>query len=115
MCHAAVVTDETENAVPVDLDQGGSGAYSFIACASVEKMHVVCSEPSGVRKMKQIFTDRGLRLLTVVSLITIFGNTFAHAQQGQPVGTEAGKPPYNIIFVISDQRTYRLFAGNDYS
>jgi hypothetical protein len=63
--------------------------------------------------MKQKFIDRGLRLLTVVSLIMI--GTFAQAQQGQRVGTEAGKPPYNIIFVISDQRAYRLFARDDYS
>jgi arylsulfatase len=65
--------------------------------------------------MKQKFLNRSLRLLAVVSLITIFGEAFAQAQQGQPVGTEAGKPPYNIIFVISDQRAYRLFTGDDYS
>jgi len=65
--------------------------------------------------MKQKFLDHSLRSLAVASLMTIFGNTFAQVQQGQPVGTEAVKPPYNIIFVISDQRTYRLFAGDDYS
>src|SRR6516164_8482227 len=63
--------------------------------------------------MKQEY--RGLRPLEVASLMTIFGNSFTQAQQGQPVAAEAGKPPYNIIFVISDQRTYRLFAGDDYS
>jgi arylsulfatase len=63
--------------------------------------------------MNQKFLNHSLRLLAVVT--TIFGNTLAQAQQGQQVGMEAGKPPYNIIFVISDQRTYRLFAGNDYS
>jgi arylsulfatase len=40
----------------------------------------------------------------------------AHAQQIiGPGSVGGGKPPYNIIFVISDQRTYRLFAGDDYS
>ena len=68
-----------------------------------------------VTNMKQKFLDHSLRSLAVASLMTIFGNTFAQVQQGQPVGTEAVKPPYNIIFVISDQRTYRLFAGDDYS
>jgi arylsulfatase A-like enzyme len=65
--------------------------------------------------MNQKCLNHSLRLLTVVSLMTTVGNSFAQAQQGQPVGTEAGKPPYNIIFVISDQRAYRLFAGDDYS
>jgi len=72
--------------------------------------------------MKQKFLDAGLRL-AVASLLMIFGYTIPQAQaytpretqEGQPVLTAAGKPAYNIIFVISDQRTYRLFAGNDYS
>jgi arylsulfatase len=71
--------------------------------------------------MKQIFV--GLRLLAVVSLLIIFAHTIPQAQaytpretqEGQPVLTAAGKPAYNIIFVISDQRAYRLFAGKDYS
>jgi hypothetical protein len=29
--------------------------------------------------------------------------------------TIEGKPPYNIVFLIVDQRTYRLLAGTDYS
>ena len=65
--------------------------------------------------MKQRFLDRGLRLLAAVSLMITFGYAMAQAQQGQPVRTEAGKPPYNIVFVIVDQRTYHLFADNDYS
>ena len=65
--------------------------------------------------MKEKFFDRGLRQLAVVSLMMIFGYAIAQAQEGQPVRTNAGKPPYNIIFVINDQRTYRLFAGDDYS
>jgi arylsulfatase len=65
--------------------------------------------------VKQKVLDCGLRLLAAVSLTMIFGHTIAQAQQGQAVRTEAGKPPYNIIFVIVDQRTYHLFAGNDYS
>jgi arylsulfatase len=65
--------------------------------------------------MNQKFLNHSLRLLAVLSLMSVFRYPIAQAQQGQPVGTEAGKPPYNIIFVISDQRTYRLFAGDDYS
>jgi arylsulfatase len=42
------------------------------------------------------------------------GYTIPQAQEGQPVRTDTGKPAYNIIFVISDQRSYRLFAGDDY-
>jgi len=68
-----------------------------------------------VTNMRQTVGDCGLRLLVVASLMTIFGNVIAPAQEGQPVGTQAGKPPYNIIFVISDQRTYRLLVGDDYS
>jgi len=64
--------------------------------------------------MKQ-FLDHAMRLLAAVSLMITFGYAMAQAQQGQPVRTEAGKPPYNIIFVISDQRAYRLFAEGDYS
>jgi arylsulfatase len=65
--------------------------------------------------MKQDFLDHGWRLLAGVSLMMTFGNAVAQAQEGQPVRTGAGKPPYNIVFVISDQRTYRLYAGADYS
>src|SRR5215470_5206713 len=43
------------------------------------------------------------------------GYTIPQAQEGQPVRMDTGKPAYNIIFVISDQRSYRLFAGDDYS
>ena len=68
-----------------------------------------------VTNMNQKFLNHSLRLLAVLSLMTVFGYPIAQAQEGQLVGTEAGKPPYNIIFVISDQRTYRLFAGDDYS
>ena len=66
--------------------------------------------------MKQKLLYHRLRLRACVSLMIIFGCATAQAQEGRPVRTNAsGKPPYNIIFVISDQRTYRLFAGADYS
>src|SRR5262252_1297284 len=40
----------------------------------------------------------------------------ANAQAAAPQGqTATGKPPYNIVFIIVDQRTYRLLAGPDYS
>ena len=67
--------------------------------------------------MKQKLLDHGLRLLAGVSLIPMitFGSAMTQAQERQPLGTDAAKPPYNIIFVISDQRADRLFAGADYS
>jgi arylsulfatase len=61
------------------------------------------------------FLDRGLRMLAVVSQMTVFALTIAQAQEGQPVGAAASKPPYNIVFVIVDQRTHRLLAGPDYA
>src|SRR5262252_4407721 len=61
--------------------------------------------------MKRKHLDGVLRLLAGTSLIMTCGQAVA---QPQPARTGAGKPPYNIIFVISDQRTDRLFAGADY-
>ena len=44
------------------------------------------------------------------------GNAIANAQAATPQGEmTTGKPPYNIVFIIVDQRTYRLLAGPDYS
>ena len=63
--------------------------------------------------MKQKFFSHSLRLLAGASLTVILGSAVAQAQQGETVRTEPGKPPYNIIFVISDQRAQRLFAGAD--
>jgi arylsulfatase A-like enzyme len=66
--------------------------------------------------MKRKLLKHGWQLPTGMSLVMIFGYALARAQEGQPTRTDAtGKPPYNIVFVISDQRTYRLFAGVDYS
>ena len=65
--------------------------------------------------MAQKLSHRGLRLLAGVSLMITFGCAIALAQERQPLRTDAAKPPYNIIFVISDQRADRLFAGADYS
>jgi arylsulfatase A-like enzyme len=53
-----------------------------------------------------------LGALRRICLATVFlGTTLAHAQDRQP----AGKPPYNILFVITDQRSYQLFAEGEYS
>src|SRR5499426_3425864 len=54
--------------------------------------------------------------LVAVSLLLALGAT-ALAQQTTGVsGSSASeKPPYNIVFLIVDQRTYRLLAGTDYS
>jgi arylsulfatase len=75
------------------------------------------------RAVAEKIFDRGLRPLAAMSLMMTFGCGIAQAQgytpretqEGQSVLTDAGKPAYNIIFVISDQRSYRLFAGKDYS
>jgi arylsulfatase len=57
---------------------------------------------------------RGLLTALVLAPLAAFD---AHAQQtpGAPVSSARDKPPYNIVFLIVDQRTYRLLAGTDYS
>jgi arylsulfatase len=35
--------------------------------------------------------------------------------QQSPTSGVAGKPPYNIVFIIVDQQTHQLLAGSDYS
>src|SRR5215510_6165899 len=65
--------------------------------------------------MKPKLFYHGLRLLAGLSLIATFGYAVAKAQERQTVGTNAAKPHYNIIFVISDQRANKLFAKADYS
>jgi len=42
---------------------------------------------------------------------------FLHARGAwaQESASGAAKPPYNIVFIIVDQMTYRLLAGSDYS
>ena len=65
--------------------------------------------------MNRKLIDRGLCLLTGVSLM-ILGGSIAAAQEGRPARTDTpGRPPYNIIFVINDQHAHRLFAGNDFA
>jgi len=55
-------------------------------------------------------------LLAVLLLVPVAAFA-AHAQQstGVPSSSAGDKPPYNIVFLIVDQRTYRLLAGSDYS
>ena len=65
---------------------------------------------------KHSLHDHGLRLLTAVSLTMIFGCAHLQAQEGQAARTDASSlPPYNIIFIIVDQKAHRLLAGPDYS
>jgi arylsulfatase A-like enzyme len=54
-------------------------------------------------------------LLGGLNLILMFGGAAALAEEGRPTRTTAAEPPYNIIFVISDQRNHRLMGGSDYS
>jgi arylsulfatase A-like enzyme len=59
--------------------------------------------------------ETALRMLTGTCLMVLAGCTLARAQDQRPAASVAGKPPYNILFVISDQRSHRLFAGDAYS
>lgn len=65
--------------------------------------------------MIQRLAFQALRFVAVMSLVTILGGTIAQAQETQPGSPSAvAKPRYNIVFVISDQRSHRLFATGDY-
>jgi arylsulfatase A-like enzyme len=57
--------------------------------------------------------DFGLRLLASVGLMLAFGVAALKAQEGRPA--TAGAPPYNIVFVIVDQRAHRLLASGGYT
>ena len=58
-------------------------------------------------------TTRLLRPLALLVLsLGLFCVSGAYAQESAP---STAKPPYNIIFIIVDQRTYRLLAGPEYS
>jgi arylsulfatase A-like enzyme len=60
--------------------------------------------------------DFGLRWLAGLGLMLAFGCVALKAQEGRPpAAAAAGGPPYNIVFVIVDQRAHRLLAGADYS
>ena len=66
--------------------------------------------------MRHKFSKRSSGTLASIGLAIILGYAPTRAQENRPVETGAGdRPPYNIVFVISDQRSYRLFAGGDYS
>ena len=58
-------------------------------------------------------TTRLLRPLALLVLsLGLFCVSGAYAQES---AASTAKPPYNIIFIIVDQRTYRLLAGPEYS
>jgi arylsulfatase len=57
---------------------------------------------------------RCLHLLMGLGLVLNWGHVAAQAPESQTAHT-GGKPPYNIVFIIVDQMTYRLLAGSDYS
>src|SRR3984957_9906215 len=60
--------------------------------------------------------DFGLRWLAGIALMLAFGCAALKAQEGRPAtAAAAGTPPYNIVFVIVDQRAHRLLAGGDYT
>jgi arylsulfatase A-like enzyme len=66
--------------------------------------------------MARRFLDLGLRLLAGVALMLAFGGAGLTAQESQPApSATTAAPPYNIVFVIVDQRAHRLLAGADYT
>jgi arylsulfatase A-like enzyme len=66
--------------------------------------------------MARRFLDLGARLLIGVGLLLAFGGAGLKAQESQPApSATTGAPPYNIVFVIVDQRAHRLLAGPDYT
>src|SRR5499433_147882 len=66
--------------------------------------------------VKKVLRTALSRLLLAFAL-TPLAAAIAYAQQttGAPGAGASDKPPYNIVFLIVDQRTYRLLAGADYS
>jgi arylsulfatase len=61
-------------------------------------------------------TDRHMRALLAALVLVLLPAFAAWAQQtGVPGLGASDKPPYNIVFVIVDQRTHRLLAGADYA
>src|ERR1700722_20904680 len=58
------------------------------------------------------FLTRCARVLAPLGLIRVPGRALA---QSAPVRTDPGEPPYNIVFIIVDQRVEKLLAGADYS
>jgi arylsulfatase A-like enzyme len=67
-------------------------------------------------KMNRTLGDHSLSLLISIIVIMGFGVAVAQAPKDSPAHTDAGgKPPYNIVFLVVDQMSYRLFAGPGYS
>jgi len=66
--------------------------------------------------MRQRTFLQSLRLVAAASLALVVCCGLARAQEQQPGRPSDGdKRPYNIVFVISDQRSHRLFAEGGYA
>ena len=66
--------------------------------------------------MTRRFLDLGAQLLIGVGLLLAFGGAGLKAQESRPTpSATTAAPPYNIVFVIVDQRAHRLLAGADYT
>jgi arylsulfatase A-like enzyme len=69
-----------------------------------------------LENLKQTLIDHGLSIMTGIILIMSSGTTLAQPPQDSAYRNHAAsKPPYNIVVLIVDQRSYHLFAGADYS
>ncbi len=67
-------------------------------------------------KTRRKFLTRCMQFLAGLGLMRIPTNAVAQTPQSPLVSTDPnGKPPYNIIFIIVDQRVEKLLAGADYS
>ena len=67
---------------------------------------------NSAEKTRGKFLTRCAQLLAALGLIRIPGRALA---QSAPAHAEPGKAPYNIVFIIVDQRVEKLLAGADYS
>ncbi len=65
--------------------------------------------------MRNALSENKLSILAGTCLVLLFGCGLGQAQENRPGGTATDKPPYNILFVISDQRSFRLFTEGEYS
>jgi arylsulfatase len=73
------------------------------------------TNPTPARKTRGKFLTWCARFLAAIGLMPLSELAAPQSAQAAPAGAgPAGKPPYNIIFIIVDQRVEKLLAGADY-
>src|SRR5271169_4904100 len=75
------------------------------------------AEGPSTGKTRGKFLTRCAQFLTGLGLLRVRPEyALAQTSQSAAGGSDSsGKPPYNIIFIIVDQRVEKLLAGADYS